>query len=173
MSQPKGFADPLEAMLAVAVCLADLTIVDPDGQTLLEPRLFIGDDGVGGVLDCCYTDESGRHPLMRIEAGGETPTDGIPIAPSKQGCVSITETIRVTYTTCFQRLSKSGATITDPDALCYSRELVQARWDAIRSIRCCADPRMRFVSASPVADDRCAGFQLDLLAVLSVCGCAE
>lgn len=168
MSQPKGFPDPTAALLAVAVCLGDFTIPSPDGAIMLAPQVFVGDDGVGGAIDCCHA------PILRIESGGEVPGDGLPMALSKQGCFNLTEAIRVTFLTCFRTTAKTGAAISDPDDLAYSCVIQAARWRAIGMLRCCADPNLKFVSSAPIGTDgKCSGFTISLTANLSLCDPCE
>lgn len=175
MSQPKGFESPTAALLAVSVCLADFSIPSNPSEGVepvdLVPRMFVGDEGVGGVIDCC----SGGLPILRIEGGGELPADGLPMTLSKHGCVDFVERIRVTFLTCFKTMTKSGQVVTDPDELGYGLVIQAARWDAVGQLRCCQNSAIRYVSSTPIGTDgKCSGFQIDLLAPVSLCGpCTE
>ena len=167
MSQPPGFAAPIDALLAVATCLGDFTIMNESCTTELEPRFFVGDAGVGGVLDCC----TGGQPVLRVEATGELPASGAPFVLGKHGCIELVMGITVTFLTCFKTISKSGQVITDPAELGYARVIQDARWRAVEMLRCCGPSNIRFVSAIPVpSDGKCSGFQIDLLTNLTLCG---
>jgi len=166
MSQPAGFAAPIDALLAVATCLGDFTIWNESGTTELEPRFFIGDAGVGGVLDCC----TGGQPVLRVESSGELPASGSPFVLGKHGCIELVMGITVTFLTCFKTISKSGQVVTDPAELDYSRVIQDARWRAVEMLRCCRPANIKFVSATPIpSDGKCSGFQIDLLANLALC----
>lgn len=171
MSQPAGFPQPIDALLAVATCLGDFTIPNEGGTVDLEPRFFVGDEGVGGVLDCC----TGGKPILRIESSGELPAQGAPINLSKHGCIELVMGIKVTFLTCFKTISKSGTVITDSNDLAYTRVIQEARWRAVQMIRCCKNQNLKFVSSTPIASDgKCSGFEIILMASLSLCEpCAE
>lgn len=168
MSQPSGFPEPIDALLATATCLADLTITNQAGDGVLEPVIFIGDYDVGGVLDCC------PNGVLRIESTGELPTQGTPLVLGKHGCVELTMGIRVTFLVCFKTITKAGTVITDPDELAYNQTIQASRWEAIRMLRCCMDTRTRqslkFTGSQPInTDGKCSGWQIDLQAALSLC----
>ena len=168
MSQPTGYPAPIDALLAVATCLGDFTIMNADGDTELSPRFFLGDEGVGGVIDCCSGD---GQPILRIESGGEQPANGAPFSFGKHGCIGMTMQVKVTFLTCFKTISKSGTVITDPAELSYTRVIQASRWAAIEALRCCRPASIRFVSSMPMnTDGKCSGWQLDLQADLSMCG---
>lgn len=168
MSQPPGFAEPIDALMAVATCLADLTIPNQAGDAILEPVVFVGDVGVGGVIDCC---PSG---VLRIESTGELPAQGMPINLGKHGCTDLTMGIRVTFLVCFKTISKAGTVITDPAELDYTRVIQASRWQAIQELKCCASTvtknAIKFTNSQPInTDGKCSGWQIDLQAALSLC----
>lgn len=167
MSQPAGFAEPIDALLAVATCLGDFTIAsNTDPVVELTPTFFVGDEGVGGVLDCC-TD---GKPILRIESTGENPANGAPLGLAKQGCFELSMGIVVTFLTCFKTISKSGVVITDPAELSYSQVIQAARWRAVNMLRCCRNPKLTYASSSPIpSDGKCSGFQINMQAALSLC----
>lgn len=167
MSQPKGFAQPIDALLAVATALGGFTIADQQGQPM-EPDVFVGDYEVGGVIDCC------PNGVLRIESTGELPTQGVPMTVGKHGCFELTMGVRVTFLTCYRTISKSGTVITDPSQLDYTRIIQRSRWDAIRQLRLADDFRtrhaVRFSSSQPIGTDgKCSGWQIDLQASLDLC----
>lgn len=167
MSQPSGFPAPIDALLAVATCLGDFSILDEDG-VVREPDVFVGDYDVGGVIDCC------PDGILRIESTGELPANGVPLVLGKHGCIELTMGIRVTFLTCFKTITKSGTVVTNAAALEYNRVIQQSRWDAISILRCCGDARtrqsIRFVNSQPInTDGKCSGWQIDLQAALSLC----
>lgn len=167
MSQPAGFAAPIDALLAVATCLGDFTIPNESGTVDLEPRMFVGDAGQGGVIDCCL----GGKPVLRVESTGELPASGAPFVLGKHGCLELVMGITVTFLTCFKTISKAGTVVTDPDDLKYGLVLQAARWRAVGMLRCCRPANIKFVSAIPIpSDGKCSGFQIDLLANLTLCG---
>ena len=173
MAQPSGYSQPIDALLAVATCLADFSILNEAGTATLEPQIFIGDDGVGGVIDCC---PSG---ILRIESTGEQPAQGLPLLLGKHGCIEMIMGVRVTFLVCFQTITKQGTVITNADALAYNRVIQASRWEAIETLRCCQDAvtrqALRFVSSVPInTDGKCSGWQIDLQAPLSLCAaCGE
>lgn len=174
MSQPAGFAEPIDALLAVATCLAGFTISNEAATGQLEPRVFLGDDAVGSTLDCCFEGK----PVLRIESLGENPALGAPITLSKHGCIELAMGIRVTFLTCFKTITKQGAVITNPDELVYSRTIQASRWRAVSMLKCCAAEtgihRIKFVSSAPIGTDgKCSGWEMSLIAAMSLCGCTE
>lgn len=170
MSQPSGFPQPIDALLAVATCLGDFTIKDETGTTDLSPQFVIGDEGVGAVIDCC----SDGRPVLRIESGGEAPADGLPSTPKKHGCFGLVMNITVTFMTCFKTITKSGAVVRDVEGLEYSKTILDARWRAIKAFRCCDSGAIKYVASTPKSTDgKCSGFEIKLLANLSMCGPCE
>jgi len=167
--QAPGFTQPIDALLAVATCLGDLTISNQAGDALLSPRVFLGDSEVGGVIDCCSGDCS---PILRIESTGENPTNGVPVTLGKHGCVELSMGIRVTFLTCFRTISKAGTVVTDPDDLAYSQVVQQSRWDALTEIRCCGAPQIQYESSTPIGSDgKCSGWSINLRAAMTMCQC--
>lgn len=166
MAQPSGFAQPIDALTAVATCLGDFTILDESGSTQLTPQFFIGDRNIGATLDCC-TD---GKPLLRIESDGENPAGGLPLTLSKHGCIELVMGITVTFVTCFKTINKQGQVVTDATGLAYSTTIMDARWRAIEMFRCCGENSLKYVSSRPIdPDGKCAGFEISLLANLSLC----
>lgn len=178
MAQPSGFAEPIDALLAVATCLGDFTIPNDPAEGVeavqLEPRMFVGDEGVGGTIDCCFDGK----PILRIESLGENPAAGTPINLGKHGCVELSMGIKVTFLTCFKTITKQGVVITNPDELAYSRTIQASRWRALGMLKCCNAKTgihaIKFVSSVPInTDGKCSGWQITLVAALSLCGCPE
>ena len=166
MSQPQGFPQPIDALLAVATCLGDFTIANEAGTAQLEPIIFIGDFPVGGVIDCC------PNGVLRIESTGELPAQGVPMNLGKHGCIELTMGIRVTFLVCFKTITKAGVVVADPDELAYNRVIQASRWEAIQTLKCCSGTRqaIRFAGSQPIdTDGKCSGWQIDLQASLSLC----
>ncbi len=168
MAQPSGFSQPIDALLAVQNCLLDFTILNQAGTATLTPEVFLGDEGVGGYIDCC------PNGVLRIESTGEIPTQGLPLNLGKHGCIELTMGVRVTFLVCFQTATKSGTVVTNPTDLAYTRTIQASRWEAIEILRCCTEPAARqalkFVNSTPIGTDgKCSGWQIDLQAALSLC----
>ena len=168
MSQPPGFPQPIDALLAIATCLADFTIPNEAGTGLLEPQLFVGDFPVGGVIDCC------PNGVLRIESTGEQPAQGVPLTLGKHGCIELTMGVRITFLVCFKTITKQGVVITNADDLAYNRVIQASRWEAIATLACCADARtrqsIRYANSQPIdTDGKCSGWQIDMQASLSLC----
>lgn len=159
--------------MAVATCLADFSILNEAGTATLDPQIFVGDDGVGGVIDCC------PNGILRIESTGELPTQGTPLVLGKHGCIEMTMGVRVTFLVCFKTITKQGTVITNADDLAYNRVIQASRWEAIETLRCCSDATARhslkFVGSVPInTDGKCSGWQIDLQVPLSMCtNCQE
>lgn len=164
--QTPGFPSPEAALLAIGTCLADLSMPSNTVPPVdMEANLFFGNEGDGGILDCC------PEPILRIEAGGELPAEGVPMTVSKHGCVQFVENIVVTFLTCWKTSRKDGTRITDPADLAYGRLIMQKRWEAIQMLRCCGDARIKYVGSTPIKSDGvCAGFEIRLLAPIDLCG---
>lgn len=166
MAEPKGFATPEDALLAVATCLADLSV--ESNQTppqTLEVEVFVGNEGDGGVLDCCVA------PILRVEGMGELTADGIPRTLAAHGCVNFTENILVTFLTCWTTNKKDGTVKRDAASLAYGLAIMRKRWEAVQMLRCCRDPRIKYLSSTPIpSDGKCAGFEIRLTAPVELCG---